>query len=755
MGIALRNVMLEDKYRLKDGTVLINGAQAIVRLCLMQRELDQRTGLDTAGYVSGYRGSPAGQIDLSMWSAEKLLQDANVKFAPGVNEDLAATAIWGTQQLANMKDPTVDGVFALWYGKGPGVDRSGDPLKHGNYSGTHPNGGVLAVMADDHPGKSSSVSHHSEQAMAAHHIPVLFPATVQEFIEFGLKGWAMSRYSGCWVGFKVVNETMEQTATVDIGLDNIKIERPEPEDMPPEGVHYRGVYDPLGDESILKRYRLPLVHQFVRANNIDKIVLEAPQRKLGIVTAGKTHQDVLQALSHLGVDERRAGELGISVYKVGCIWPLEPQGLKAFAEGHEELFFLEEKNGFLESQAASILYNLAERPRILGKRDADGRQLVPSDVQLDPVDIAMWLAGRVRALGIADKQFEQRVAMVEIHRNTSQSVNSPDIRRLPFFCSGCPHNTSTSVPDGSKAMAGIGCHGMAIWAKPGTTLPVTHMGGEGLAWVGLAPFTKTNHLFQNLGDGTYYHSGLMALRAAVASKVNITYKILFNDAVAMTGGQPFDGPLTVPAIAHQVLHEGVKRVVVVTDEPEKYDRSAGLPAWVSVHHRDQLDTVQKELRDIEGCTVMIYDQTCAAEKRRRRKVGAFPNPAKRAFIYDPVCEGCGDCSTQSGCVSIQPKETELGRKRQIDQSSCNKDYSCIKGFCPSFVTVYDAEPRKRKRGDTGDQIDTSALPEPAVADIPEDGYGVMIAGIGGTGVITVPCWAWRRTLRARPPPPTT
>lgn len=731
----LRAASLDDRYDLQHREVMLSGSQALVRLLLLQREVDRRAGLHTAGYVSGYRGSPLGGFDTALWKSAKALKTADVVFQPGVNEDLAATAIWGTQQLQQLGPARVDAVFALWYGKGPGVDRSGDAIKHGHYAGTHPLGGVLVVFGDDHPGKSSTIAHHSEQALAANNVPTLYPADVGEIVRFGLLGYALSRYSGCWVGMKVVNETVEQTTVVSLDLDALHIERPQRDDLlPSEGVHYRGVYSPGLDEAILLRHRLPLVHRFARANGVDRITLGASGR-FGIVTAGKAHQDVIQALGYLGIDDQRAGQLGLAVYKVGLIWPLEPTGLRAFAQGRQELFFVEEKQAFVEPQAAACLYNDAARPRIVGKNDEHQQALLASDQQLEPIDVALAIASRLRANGLADAALEERVQSLRAYRSALTAIVADTGRRLPYFCSGCPHNTSTAVPDGSVAMAGIGCHGMAMWAKP-RTLVSTQMGGEGLNWVGMHHFSKAGHVFQNLGDGTYYHSGLLAIRAAVASGANITYKILYNDAVAMTGGQPVDGPLSVGAMAQQVLHEGVKRVVVVSDQPAGYCTDSGLPSGVQVRHRDHLDEVQRELRDTAGCTVLIFEQTCAAEKRRRRKKGELIDPDKRLFINSAVCEGCGDCGVRSGCVSLDPKETALGRKRAINQASCNKDYSCANGFCPSFVGVRGGRLRRPSVTAIGDER-LASVPVPERLPVPEAGFGLMIAGIGGTGVITV------------------
>ena len=735
MSADLRSVSLDDKYAIRPGKVLANGNQALVRALLLQHELDQRAGLNTAGFVSGYRGSPIGGFDQTLWSARRALKDANIVFQPGVNEDLAATAVWGTQQLAVIGDATVDGVFGLWYGKGPGVDRSGDPLKHGNYSGTHPNGGVLVVTGDDHPGKSSTVAHHSQQALAAHSIPTLYPSDAGEFVQFALLGWAMSRYSGCWVGYKVVNETVEQTLTSEFDPNEFKLELPDRGELPPEGIHYRGVYNPMIDEVLVRRYRLPLVQRFARANRIDRQVFGDANARLGIVTAGKAWHDVRLALRALGIDETRARELGIAVYKVGLLWPLEPEGLAEFAAGKQELFFIEEKSAFLEPQAAAALYNQAQRPRITGKTDGEGRPLMPADLAVEPLELVPMIAARLQACGIWNDALQSRLAAAQDTRRALSAITaSADLRRIPYFCSGCPHNTSTRIPDGGRAISGIGCHGMAVWARPGTMLG-PQMGGEGATWIGAHRFTARGHVFQNLGDGTYYHSGLIAVRAAVASGANITYKILYNDAVAMTGGQPIDGPISPSAIAHQVLHEGVRKVVLVTDDPSRH-ANTGLPVQVRVEHRDRLEQVQRELASIPGCTVLLYEQTCGAEKRRRRKRGEFPDPDRRMFIHDAVCEGCGDCSAQSSCVSIEPLETALGRKRRINQSSCNKDYSCVKGFCPSFVTLAGAKP-KRPRALAAPEHLFASLPAPATVKIGDAPFGAMIAGIGGTGVITV------------------
>ena len=730
----LQTVSLADKFDKAEGRIFISGTQALARLALVQHQVDRKAGLNTRGFISGYRGSPLGTLDSVLWRERRRLEEAGLVFRPGVNEDLAATAVWGTQQLDFFPDPLVDGVYALWYGKGPGVDRSADAMRHANHFGTHRHGGVLAVVGDDHPGKSSTVVNQSDPLFAALHMPVLYPSDVQEIIDFGLLGWQLSRYCGLWVGLKTVNETVEQTQTVSVNVDDFDVVLPET-NLDAGSVHIKPVFNPQGMDTTVKRVRLPLVGRFVRANAIDKERI-CGKGGLGIVTSGKSYSDVLQALGLLGLDGSAAAALGISIYKVGCIWPLEPEGMKAFAKGRPELLFVEEKSPMLEPQAAQLLINAADRPRLTGKQDEHGNPLLASDVQLEPVAIANVILARLVALGVADEGLRQRhSALVERVAADQQRCASTalGVPRIPYFCSGCPHNTSTRPPEGSLAMAGIGCHGMAGLRRADTLLP-THMGGEGINWSGAAAFSGTRHMFQNLGDGTYFHSGQMAIRAAVAAGVNITYKILYNDAVAMTGGQPVDGQISVAAIASQVLAEGARRVVVVSDQPDKF--RGHLPGGVALHPREDLDAVQKQLRDVAGTTVLIYEQTCAAEKRRRRKRGAFPDPAKRMFIHDAVCEGCGDCSVQSTCVSIQPLETAFGTKRRIDQSSCNKDYSCAKGFCPSFVTVLGAAPKKP----AGVSLDAglfSDLPTPAKAALEHGNFGVMIAGIGGTGVITV------------------
>jgi len=723
---------LDSKWTVDRGRVLMNGTQAIARVLLAQRQLDERAGWRTAGYVTGYRGSPMGGVDAQLWSIGERLEQACIRFQPAVNEDLAATMIRGTQQLGSVPDPLVDGVFAAWYGKGPGVDRAGDALKHGNFAGAHPKGGVVLFYGDDHGGKSSTVAHHSEQAVAASYIPSLYPSDPGEIVEYGLMAFAMSRYSGAWTALKCVNEIVDQTLTFDIDISGFRPVNPLWSNLPPEGVHARnGPFNPLRDEEIAAEHRLPMIQAFVRANRIDRLEIIAQKPTLAIVTAGKSYADVRAALALLDLDTAAAAARGISLFKVGCIWPLDPVGLAEATAGHVTLLVVEEKAPFLEPQIASLLVNRTEAPRLVGKRDEAGEPLLALSRPLEPLDIALAIAGRLERLAPLGPDLETRRDML-VARAAASRPSAPTLTRSPFFCSGCPHSRSTKVPEGSLSMTGIGCHTMANFARPAEALPPTHMGGEGANWIGLAPYTATRHIFQNMGDGTYYHSGLLAIRAAVAARTNITYKILYNDAVAMTGGQPVDGPISVAEIAQQVRHEGVGTIYVVSDDPARYKGDTDLPADVRIASREQLDAVQRLLRETPGCTVLIYEQTCAAEKRRRRKRGRYPDPSKRLFIADGVCEGCGDCSVQSSCVSLLPKETVLGRKRQIDQASCNKDYSCVEGFCPAFVTIEGAEPRRPK---IVKNFASLSLPPPPAPD--RANANILIAGIGGTGVVTV------------------
>jgi indolepyruvate ferredoxin oxidoreductase len=730
--MALNHVTLDDKYDLTKSRIFVTGYQALVRLTLMQKERDRRAGLNTAGYITGYRGSPLGGLDQQFWRAAKVLAPNDVVFHPGINEDLAATAVWGTQQAELRREGKFDGVFGMWYGKGPGVDRTGDVFRHANFAGTSKYGGVLALMGDDHTAESSTTAHQSEYHFVDVMIPILNPAGVQEIVDYGLYGWAMSRFCGTWVALKCMHETVESTAAIDGSLERVKIVIPDDFSMPEGGLNIRLNDSVLGMEARLYDYKRDAMLAFVRANKLNRNVISGGRKpRIGIITVGKSYLDVRQALDELDLDEVKCNDLGIRVYKVACPWPLSQRELKEFAEGLDLIIVVEEKRSLIEVQVREELYGTANQPVCIGKKDERGNWLFPVKGALDPNEIAICIGERILERG----HNEAIAAQVARLRQAQQALAEiPDIaQRTPYFCSGCPHNTSTVVPEGMRAYAGIGCHYMAQWMDR-RTLGFTHMGGEGANWVGEAPFSKRGHVFQNLGDGTYNHSGYMAIRAAVAANTNITYKLLFNDAVAMTGGQRNEGGLTVPQIARQVAAEGAKKVVVVTDEPKKYPRDTEWPRGLTIHHRDDLMAVQSELAKIPGVTVLIYDQTCAAEKRRRRKRGLYPDPDKRVVINELVCEGCGDCGVVSNCVSVQPVETEFGRKRTIDQSSCNKDYSCLKGFCPSFVTVHGAKLKSGKGAAEG--VEMPALPEPKLPAIDQT-YDVIITGIGGTGVVTV------------------
>ncbi|HLQ93113.1 MAG TPA: indolepyruvate ferredoxin oxidoreductase family protein [Xanthobacteraceae bacterium] len=729
--MALANVTLDDKFDLGKGRIYATGYQAIVRLCLMQKERDRRAGLNTAGFVTGYRGSPLGGLDQQFVRAARHLVAADVKFQAGINEDLAATSLWGSQQAELRGEGRFDGVFGLWYGKGPGVDRTGDVFRHANFAGTSKHGGVLALMGDDHTAESSTTAHQSEYHFIDVMIPILNPAGVQEILDYGLYGWAMSRFCGSWVALKSMHETVETTAVIDGSLDRVNIVVPTDFDMPEGGLNIRLRDTVLGMEARLHDFKRDAMLAFVRANKLNRYITSGGSApRIGIITTGKSYLDVRQALDELGIDEVRCNDLGLRLYKVGCPWPLSRQELKEFARDLDLIIVVEEKRSLIEVQVREELYGTANQPTCIGKKDERGNWLFPVKGALDPNDVAICIGERLLARA-HNHDLAERVGRL---KEAQQALaDTTDIaQRIPYFCSGCPHNRSTVVPDGMRAYAGIGCHYMVQWMDRSTS-GFTQMGGEGANWIGEAPFSTRPHVLQNIGDGTYNHSGYMAIRAAVASGVNITYKLLFNDAVAMTGGQSNDGGLTVPQVARQVTAEGAKRVVVVTDEPDKYASDTEWPRGLTIHHRDDLNAVQQELAAVPGTTVLIYDQTCAAEKRRRRKRNAYPDPDKRVIINELVCEGCGDCGVQSNCVSVQPLETEWGRKRTIDQSSCNKDFSCLKGFCPSFVTVHGARPKQ-----VSGLLDAPlpALPAPNLPRI--DGtYGIIVTGVGGTGIVTV------------------
>jgi indolepyruvate ferredoxin oxidoreductase len=749
----LRDVALDDKYTATSGRIYLSGIQALVRLMLMQRWRDEAAGLNTGGFVSGYRGSPIGGLDEALWGAQKYLDPKNIHFQPGLNEDLAATAVWGTQQVNVLPNAKVDGVYAMWYAKGPGVDRSGDVLKHANHFGTSKHGGVLLVAGDDHGAYSSTLPHQSDHMFAAAMIPMLYPCNVQEYLDLGIHGWAMSRYSGCYVGFKALADTVESIASVDADPHRVKIVLPEDFVMPEGGLNARLSRSTIGvqareQEALMQDYKIYAALAYARASKLNHTVIDSPNPRLGIIASGKSYLDALEALQELGIDEQLAAQIGIRVFKVAMPWPLEPDSVREFAEGLDEVLVIEEKRQIVEYQLKEHLYNWREdvRPRVIGKFDEKGEWvhqrgdwLLTAKADLSVAQIARVIAARIARFHSSDR-IKARLAFLEAKEKALDKARVATPARPAYYCSGCPHNTSTKTPEGSLALAGIGCHVMAAAIYPEETKTVTHMGGEGVTWVGQAPFTGTQHVFANLGDGTYYHSGILAIRQAVAAKVNITYKILFNDAVAMTGGQPFDGPLDVPMISRQVAAENVSRIALVSDEPEKYNGVTSLAPGITIHHRSEMDALQRELAKVAGTSVLIYDQTCAAEKRRRRKKNQFPDPPKRVVINEAVCEGCGDCGKVSNCTSVMPLETEFGRKRTIDQSSCNKDYSCVNGFCPSFVTVEGGQLKKSRAGVAKvDAVEEAFahLPQPLIPAVSSNPYGILITGIGGTGVITV------------------
>jgi len=753
---ALESVTLDDKYTLAAGRAFMSGVQALVRLPMLQRMRDGASGLNTAGFVSGYRGSPLGGYDQALWQAREHLAAQNIVFQPGVNEELAATALWGTQLLDIFpQQRKFDGVFGIWYGKGPGVDRCGDVFKHANMAGTARHGGVIAVAGDDHVAKSSTAAHQSDHIFKACGLPVFFPASVQEILDLGLHAFALSRFAGVWAGMKTIQEVVESSASVVVDPARVQIVLPEDFTMPAGGVHVRWPDHALEQEARLFEHKWYAALAYVRANSLNRDVVRTDADRFGLIGSGKAYNDMRQALVDLGLDDDTCRRLGIRVHKVAVVWPLEATIARRFAQGLQEILVVEEKRQLIEYQLKEELYNWRDdvRPNVLGKFDEDAgdasggewsrpnpsaHTLLRAKADLTPALIARAIARRLRRLGVdtdTARRLDERVASIDARERALAQIPAGG-ERTPWFCSGCPHNTSTRVPAGSRASAGIGCHFMATWMDR-STVTFSQMGGEGVSWVGQAPFTTEKHIFANLGDGTYFHSGVLAVRQAIAARVNITYKILFNDAVAMTGGQPVDGTLRVPEMTRELDAEGAQKIVVVTDEPAKYASvQARLAQGVSVRHRDELDAVQRELRELPGCTILIYDQTCATEKRRRRKRGTLATPAKTVLINEAVCEGCGDCSVQSNCLSVEPVQTEFGRKRRINQSTCNKDFSCVKGFCPSFVTIEGGTPRKPARQTRGDLGSLPPPPEPALP-LADAAYGILVAGVGGTGVITI------------------
>ncbi len=774
---ALETVTLEDKYTLDHGRAFMSGVQALVRLPMLQRQRDAQEGLNTAGFISGYRGSPLGTYDQSLWAAKKHLAENNIVFQPGVNEELGATAVWGTQQLDLYPDTKkFDGVFGIWYGKGPGVDRCSDVFKHANMAGTSKHGGVIAIAGDDHISKSSTAAHQSDHIFKACGLPVFFPSNVQDILDMGLHAFAMSRFSGLWSGVKTIQEVVESSSSVSVDPDRVKIILPEDFQMPVGGLHMRWPDPPLEQEARLMDYKWYAALAYVRANKLNYNVIQSANDRFGIIASGKAFNDTRQALSDLGLDDDTCHQLGIRLHKVNVVWPLEATITRDFAQGLQEILVVEEKRQVIEYQLKEELYNWRAdvRPNVLGKfdeieGDTNGGEwsqpnpgqnwLLRPKADLTPAIIAKAIAKRLKKLGVSSdvsRRMDERIAVIEARERALAEPKIETGDRVPWFCSGCPHNTSTRVPEGSRAVAGIGCHYMTTWMPDRNTSTFTQMGGEGVTWVGQAPFTTEKHVFANLGDGTYFHSGLMAIRQSIASGANITYKILYNDAVAMTGGQQVgerpEGH-SVAQIAHSLRAEGIVKLVVVTDEPEKYHGRAhhvdptgarakhaelinDLPAGIEVFHRDELDRIQREFRELKGTTAIIYDQTCATEKRRRRKRGKMATPAKTVIINELVCEGCGDCSVKSNCLSVEPVETEFGRKRRINQNSCNKDYSCVNGFCPSFITVEGGELKKAKKEKKGDLTALLPIPDP-VLPVADAAWGIVVAGVGGTGVITI------------------
>ncbi len=755
---ALETVTLDDKYALDRGRAFMSGVQALVRLPMLQRQRDALAGLNTAGFISGYRGSPLGGYDQALWAAKTHLAKEHIVFQPGVNEELAATAVWGTQQLdLYPKEKKYDGVFGIWYGKGPGVDRSCDVFKHANMAGTSRHGGVIAIAADDHVSKSSTAPHQSDHIFKACGTPVFFPSNVQDILDMGLHAIAMSRFSGVWSAMKTIQEVVESSASVIVDPDRVKIVMPEDFVMPPGGLHIRWPDAPLEQEARLMDYKWYAALAYVRANKLNHNVIASAHDRFGIIATGKAFNDTRQAMSDLGLDDATCQSLGIRLHKVNVVWPLEATITRDFAQGLQEILVVEEKRQVIEYQLKEALYNWRPdvRPHVLGKFDepegdlSGGEWSMPNPSEnwllrakadLTPAIIAKAIAKRLKKMGVPDDiaaRMDKRIAAIEARERQLIELKTDTGDRAPWFCSGCPHNTSTRVPEGSRAVAGIGCHYMATWMDRSTST-FTQMGGEGVTWVGQAAFTKEPHIFANLGDGTYFHSGLLAIRQSIAAGVNITYKILYNDAVAMTGGQQVgerpEGH-SVTQIMKSLIAEGVTKLIIVTDEPAKYD-GATLEAGVTVHHRDELDTLQRQFRELTGTTAIIYDQTCATEKRRRRKRGKLVTPAKRVVINEAVCEGCGDCSVQSNCLSVEPVETEFGRKRRINQNTCNLDYSCVKGFCPSFVTVEGGTLKKPKKEKRGDPFALAPIPEPTLP-LAEQAWGIVVGGVGGTGVITI------------------
>ena len=729
------SVSLDDKYTADEGRVFMSGLQALVRLPMTQMRRDHAAGLNTAAFISGYRGSPLGGYDQQLMKAQRYLDQHRITFQPGINEDLAATAVWGSQQAGLSPGANKDGVLGIWYGKGPGVDRSGDVLKHANAAGTSKHGGVLCFAGDDHSAKSSTVPHQTDHDFMSAVIPVLYPSSIHEFIEYGLLGIAMSRYSGCWVGMKFIADTVETTAAVDLSGEKRQFVIPSDFELPPGGLNIRWPDPPLIQDDRLQTYKAYAAIAFARANRVDEVTHDAPRARFGIISSGKAYEDVLQALRELELGRAEMEAIGIRILKVRMPWPLEPEAVRHFSEGLDEVLVIEERREIIENQIKQQLFNWRSdvRPRIVGKFDEHDKPYLSLSAALTVGAVARAIAGRILKLDM-DPSLHRRISDKLVYLSERGQISRshvPPLQRTPFFCSGCPHNTSTRVPEGSRATAGIGCHYMVTWMDRNTET-FTQMGGEGVPWTAIARFTDEKHMFVNLGDGTYFHSGILAIRQSVAAKVNVTYKLLYNDAVAMTGGQQIDGYMTPQLMTKQLYNEGVSPIYLLSDNPDAYVAPELAPG-VIVLHRDHLDPVMLKLRETSGCSAIVYVQTCAAEKRRRRSRGLMEDPAKRVFINEAVCEGCGDCSVQSNCISVEPLETEFGRKRQINQSTCNKDFSCVKGFCPSFVTVKGGERKKRKAVEPVD----ADIPMPVIPEIGDRPWNIAIAGVGGTGILTI------------------
>ena len=729
----MEQVSLEDKYDLNAKRAYLSGIEALVRLPILQHQRDLDAGLNTACYVSGYRGSPLGTLDQSMWQAKSWLDQHNIHFQPGVNEDLAATAVWGTQQVHLLPGARYDGVFSMWYGKGPGVDRSMDAIKHANLYGTTQHGGVLAIAGDDHACKSSTVPQQSEHMLIGAQIPVLNPANVQDVLDYGLYGWAMSRFSGCWVGLKAITENMDSAVSADLNPDRVQITIPESVNIPEGGLNAQWPTNPLQQERLLNEYRIYAARAFAYANNLNTIELDSQSARFGIVTSGKSYLDVMEAINMLGIEASILETIGIRIFKIGMSWPLEPISTRQFAGGLQEILVVEEKRSVIEDQLTTILYDNPnnDRPVIVGEFDEHGRSLITNLGELNPVVVALAIGRRM--LGFFDsEQIRERMRYLDKKQKRLTKL-ATTFDRTPYFCSGCPHNTSTKVPEGSHGLAGIGCHYMVKWMDRNTET-FTQMGAEGASWIGQAPFTETEHIFQNIGDGTYFHSGILAIRAAIASSVNITYKILYNDAVAMTGGQAVDGSLSVVDIVAQLRGEGVREIAVVAEDIDRSKIQLARFNDIAIHPKSEFDALQSRIRHVKGTSVIVFDQTCATEKRRRRKRGSMPDSTTRAFIHPDICEGCGDCSKQSNCLSVLPKATELGSKRQIDQNACNQDFSCLQGFCPSFITVTGGELVHSQPAKVNTLEMVLPEPKPPGLDRP---WNILVTGIGGTGVLTV------------------